>query len=120
MWPTDALAERRIREAMEAGEFDDLEGAGRPLRLDDDTLVPQELRAVLRLLKNAGHVPQEVRVLKEIGDLEAWLRSSTDENERVRGRKRLALLRAALGDGRARWLEAGGYGERLRADLDRR
>lgn len=28
----ESLADRRIRDAMEAGDFDDLEGAGRPLR----------------------------------------------------------------------------------------
>jgi hypothetical protein len=36
----ESLAERRIREAMEAGQFDDLPGAGRPLpgagRPDDE------------------------------------------------------------------------------------
>lgn len=37
---TESVAERRIREAMEAGEFDDLPGTGRPLpnagKPDDD------------------------------------------------------------------------------------
>ena len=30
------IAENRIREAMQRGEFDRLEGAGRPLELDTD------------------------------------------------------------------------------------
>lgn len=38
--PAESVAERRIREAMEAGEFDDLSGAGRPIpgagKPDDD------------------------------------------------------------------------------------
>ena len=31
----ESIAERKIREAMERGEFDDLPGQGQPLRLDD-------------------------------------------------------------------------------------
>ena len=31
----ESIAERKIREAMERGEFDDLPGQGKPLRLDD-------------------------------------------------------------------------------------
>jgi len=41
----DFLAERRIAEAVSRGDFDHLSGAGRPLDLDDDALVPEELRA---------------------------------------------------------------------------
>ena len=53
------LAEARIREAIEAGELDNLAGRGRPLQLDDDRLVPEGLRAGYRLLKNAGYLPPE-------------------------------------------------------------
>jgi len=44
----DFLAEKKIQEAMACGEFDDLPGAGRPLDLDDDALVPEELRLAKR------------------------------------------------------------------------
>jgi hypothetical protein len=59
----DLLAERRIAEAIARGELDGLPGAGRPLELDDDSLVPQELRAAHRILKNAGIAPPEVKKL---------------------------------------------------------
>lgn len=59
----DLLAERRIAEAIARGELDDLPGAGRPLDLDDDPLVPEELRAAYRILKNAGIAPPEVKKL---------------------------------------------------------
>lgn len=59
----DFLAEKKIREAMACGEFDDLPGAGRPLELDDDRLVPEELRVAHRILKNAGIAPPEVKKL---------------------------------------------------------
>lgn len=47
----DKLAEQKICEAMAKGEFDDLPGQGRPLCLEDDNLVPEELRAGYHLLK---------------------------------------------------------------------
>jgi hypothetical protein len=52
--PFDLLAERRIREAQARGEFDDPPGSGRPFALEDDPLVPEELRVGYRILKNAG------------------------------------------------------------------
>jgi hypothetical protein len=61
----DDLVERRIRDAQREGQFDSLPGAGRPLVLDDDTLVPPEVRAAYRVLKNAGFVPPEVEALRE-------------------------------------------------------
>jgi hypothetical protein len=56
----DWIAERRIAEAVSQGELDDLPGSGKPLALDADTLVPEELRMAHRILKNAGFVPREV------------------------------------------------------------
>ena len=56
----DQIAERKIAEAIARGELDELPGAGRPLDLDDDRLVPEDLRMAYRVLKNAGFVPQEI------------------------------------------------------------
>ena len=50
------LAEKWIEDAVAQGEFDNLPGAGRPLELDDDALVPEDMRMAHRILKNA-HVP---------------------------------------------------------------
>ncbi|MCL4185158.1 MAG: DUF1992 domain-containing protein, partial [Burkholderiaceae bacterium] len=71
----DDLIERRIDEARRAGAFDDLPGAGRPLELDDDRLVPEELRVAWRILKNAGFLPPEVEALR---DLDALLGRALD------------------------------------------
>ena len=57
----DLIAERKIAEALSRGEFDDLPGAGRPLELDDDALVPEDMRMAHRILRNAGYAPEEVR-----------------------------------------------------------
>jgi len=72
------LAERKIEEAIERGEFDDLPGAGRPLDLDDlDPLLPEELRMAYRILKNAGMGAAD---------------TESETAERARARKKLAML----------------------------
>ena len=96
----DLLAERKIEEALARGEFDGLPGAGRPLQLDADPLVPEDLRMAFRLLKNAGFVPPEVEQIREIGELErAVLREAGAGDEaRSRAVRRLALLRTKVED----------------------
>ncbi len=73
--------EERIREAMEAGEFDNLEGAGKPLDLDAYFNTPEDLRMGYSVLKSAKIVPEEVDRLKEIGDLKEKIKFSTSESE---------------------------------------
>ena len=96
----DAISEERIARALEAGEFDDLPGAGEPLELDDDSLVPGELRAAYRILKNAGYVPPEVEALNEAAGLERLIRSLGEGDTRARAVARLNLICARLGEGR--------------------
>jgi hypothetical protein len=66
----DFLVEQRLQDAVSRGELDNLPGAGRPLELDDDPLVPEEVRMAHRILKNAGFVPSEVEQLKDSGKLD--------------------------------------------------
>jgi hypothetical protein len=54
----DFLVEQRLEEAVSRGELSNLPGEGRPLELDDDPLVPEELRLAYRILKNAGFDPR--------------------------------------------------------------
>jgi len=86
----DFLVEKKIQEAMACGAFDDLPGAGRPLELTDDALVPEALRVAYRILKNAGFVPPEVEALNEIAVLE---RLAMGDATAV---KKLALLKARV------------------------
>ena len=92
----DALAEARIEEAIEAGAFDDLPGAGRPLELDDERFVPEEVRAAYRILKRAGYAPPEVEARKEIAGLTTLIRMLDDGKQRRSALLRLALIRAKL------------------------
>jgi hypothetical protein len=101
MFAFDAIAERRILQAIARGELDDLPGAGQPLALDDDALVPVEARVAHRILKNAGFVPLEILERREIARLEALL-PGLDEGRRARVLAKLALLRTRLFEGRTR------------------
>jgi len=92
----DWIAEQRIAEAMARGDFDDLPGAGRPLRPEDDALVPPELRMAYRILRTAGFVPPEVEERREAASLRALLGATVDEGERRRAAARLALLEMRL------------------------
>lgn len=67
---------------MDAGEFDNLEGAGKPLSLDDYFNTPEDLRMGYSVLKSARIVPEEVDRLKEIGELKARIKSTSDETEK--------------------------------------
>ncbi|PPB83902.1 uncharacterized protein DUF1992 [Mycetohabitans endofungorum] len=49
----DALVEQRIAAAAAWGEFDDLPGSGRALQLDDDLLVPYEVRVDHRIARSS-------------------------------------------------------------------
>jgi hypothetical protein len=97
----DALGEARIEEAIAAGALDDLPGAGRPLVLDDDRLVPEGLRAAYRILKNAGFLPPEVEARREIASLGTLLATLDDKAARRKALIRLAWLEARLESGRA-------------------
>ncbi|XAW88001.1 DnaJ family domain-containing protein [Vibrio sp. CDRSL-10 TSBA] len=56
----DKIAEQRIQAAFNEGKMDDLPGKGEPLQLDDDSMVPEQLRMGYRVLKNAGYIPPEL------------------------------------------------------------
>lgn len=110
-----ALAEARIEEAMRRGELDGLPGAGRPLALDDDRLVPEELRAAYRVLRNAGFAPPEVEARRERASLVALLAGLDDHDTRRRALAKLALLDAILEAGRSRGRRNRSYDTKLAA-----
>lgn len=62
----ESLVERQIREAMEAGEFDNLPGKGRPVDTSENPFEDPELRMAHRLLRNAGFAPPWIEEWKDI------------------------------------------------------
>lgn len=87
-----SLAERRIAEAQEAGEFDNLPGYGKPLELEDDSHIPPELRMSYKILKNSGHIPPELAERKEIDSLLDMLEGSEDEQFKLRQMRKLEVM----------------------------
>jgi hypothetical protein len=116
----DSLAEKHIGDAQARGEFDDLPGTGVPLDLGNDALVPEELRAAYRMLKNAGCLPPELESHAEIRDIETLLRAADNEDERGRllARLQFLLLRAPLGRRGGLSVEAD-YSEKIAEKLER-
>jgi hypothetical protein len=103
MDPFESLVERQIREAQERGEFDNLPGAGKPLRLSDDPdwwvkqLVQREgidlsdaLPPAIALRKEAAGFPASLVDLRSEESARAVLE---DFNRRVR----LDRLRPVVG-----------------------
>ena len=73
------LADRRIEEAMKAGKFDNLEGAGKPLDLDP---MPADENArltwwAIRIFRQNDFTPHEIRWRKIIDGLRAELAMAT-------------------------------------------
>jgi len=92
----DLIAEQKIAEAIGRGELSDLPGAGKPLQLDDDALIPEDLRMAWRILKNAGFVPPQVEALREIGELERFIDSLGEGEARNAANRKLDLLRLRI------------------------
>ncbi len=78
------IAEKRIVEAMENGEFDNLEGKGKPLKIEDDSFIPEDLRLSYKILKNAGCIPPELEMRNEIINLCSLINTIDDDKERLR------------------------------------
>ena len=92
----DKVAEEKIKQALERGELQDLPGEGEPLQLDDDSQIPPELRAGYRLLKNAGFIPPEVALRKEIAQVESLIQMAHATEQKNKLCKKLNYLTMKL------------------------
>jgi hypothetical protein len=86
------IAENRILEAIDSGLFDNLRGRGKPLKFEDDSHIPPELRMAYKILKNADCLPPEVHLRKEIVQLQDLVASLPDEAEKLKQMRRLNFL----------------------------
>jgi hypothetical protein len=85
----ERIAENRILEAIEAGLLDHLEGQGRPFQFEDDSHIPPELRMAYKILKNAGCLPPELELRKEVVRLQDLVASMPDTAEKLKQMRRL-------------------------------
>ena len=89
MFGFQKIIEQRIREAQLKGELDNLPGSGEPVHLEDDSHVPEDLRMVYKILKNADCIPPELQLKKEIRQMEDMLETLSDEKEKYRHIKKI-------------------------------
>ena len=61
-----SIAERKIREAMEEGAFDNLSGKGEPLDLEENPYEDPSLRMAHRLLRNNGFAPAWIEEARDL------------------------------------------------------
>jgi hypothetical protein len=85
----DKIAEEKIQEAIRNGEFDKLPSKGKPINLEEWASLPEDSRVGYILLRNAGYIPDEVNLLKEIGELRDQLAACPNHNEKKSIRKKL-------------------------------
>ena len=86
------VVEERIRKAIQKGEFDNLAGAGQPLKLEEDRHIAEELRLAHKILKNAECLPPEIELKKEIHRTEELLTGMKDTASKYKTLKKLNFL----------------------------
>ena len=87
-----AIAEKKIFEAIERGEFDSLSGAGKPLRFEDETFMPEDLKMAYKVLKNAGFIPPELELRNEIIGMKDLINTLDDDKERLKKIRELNFM----------------------------
>ncbi|MDR0270114.1 DnaJ family domain-containing protein [Paenibacillus sp.] len=83
------LAEQRINEAMNRGEFEDLSGKGKPLEFEELSHIPEDLRMSYKIMKNAGLVPQEMQLHEELLKLQDLIHACENASEKEKLKKSL-------------------------------
>ena len=86
------IVEERIRKAQRNGEFENLAGSGKPLTLEEDRHIAEDLRLSYKILKNADCLPPEVELKKEIERTEELLQGMEETAEKYRILKKLNFL----------------------------
>ncbi|MDL2267617.1 DUF1992 domain-containing protein [Desulfovibrio sp. OttesenSCG-928-G15] len=86
------VAERKIEEAMQEGQFDKLPGMGKPLVLEDLSNMPEDMRMAYTLLKNGGFL--EANNVPPPASMAEMMRSVPEEGSVYGKMRRFSVLRA--------------------------
>lgn len=89
MYIFEIIAERKIVEAMERGDFDNLPGKGKPLPPDGLDNLPPDMRMAYKILKNAEIIPEEVELRRGINSIQQLIRICHSQSERASLKKEL-------------------------------
>lgn len=84
------VAEDKIKTALKNGDFDNLPGKGKPQKIEDLSMIPEDLRIAYKVMKNSGYLPEEPELKSEIQSLEELLALCEDEADRKGLKKRLS------------------------------
>jgi DnaJ homologue, subfamily C, member 28, conserved domain len=88
----EKIVEERILKAQKNGDFENLIGSGKPLKLNENYYIPEELRLAYKILKNADCLPPEIELKKEIKQTEDLLAGMQETSEKYRILKKLNFL----------------------------
>ena len=88
----EKIIEERILQAQRRGDFENLPGSGKPLEIEDDRHIPEDLRLAYKILKNAGCIPPEIELKKEIHQTRDLLAAMDDTAQKYRTLTRLNFL----------------------------
>ncbi|MDZ7809777.1 MAG: DnaJ family domain-containing protein [Arhodomonas sp.] len=119
----EQIAEQRLQEAEARGELRGLAGEGAPLPLDEDPMMPEELRMAYRILRNANCLPRSSpSARKYAASRNCWPMSMMRTPARgMRQRRRLTALRVSVeahrGGTAPLWADPA-YQERLARRMD--
>ncbi|NRP11380.1 hypothetical protein XMM379_000547 [Aliiroseovarius sp. xm-m-379] len=90
--PLIDLINQKIRAAEEAGDFDNLEGAGKPLDLEGDP----EAALINRLIRENGAVPEFVSLSRLLQKLRDELSETGDRTRRRDIMKEMSMMEARI------------------------
>lgn len=90
----DKIAEQQILKAQRQGEFDQLEGEGKPLSLNVKNHGSEAFG--YQTMADAGVVPEEIRLRREIEALSKQLQTIVDTEERKPFMQKLGDLQMRL------------------------
>lgn len=89
----DRIAERRMLKARAEGKLSNLAGEGKPLPdRPEEALMDPGTAVGFRIMAEAGALPEEIALAKQIAAERAGLAALTDEGERRRALARIADL----------------------------
>ncbi len=91
------IAEAKIRQSIENGELENLEGKGKTVQLENMAFIPADQRMAYKIMKNAGLVPEEVAVQKEMDLLRQQISRCSDVLEKETLKKRLRETEVRFG-----------------------
>ena len=76
------VIEKLLQEAIARGDFDNLEGEGKPLDLTAYFNTPEDLRMAYSVLKTNQIIPGEVELIREIAEIKSQINKTDEENEK--------------------------------------